>query len=378
MIGGDVVAEHRQRPHAFERAFAGERAFPVGWAADIGRLRPPVVERADRGNCLAGNVEHGTIDPAELFGLDRGAHDRVDFGIAWPEVFQADRLAIDRAKRVFFDIDANRAGNRVGDHQRRRGKKRLLRIGMDAAVEVAVARKHRGGVEIARDDLALDDGVECTRHAVAGGAGKSNHAEPELFEFFRQAGFVEIKGHGLGAWRQRGLDPGLAGEARPIGIAGQQAGCDHIARVAGVGATGDCGNDHRAVGHLSCDIVPLAGDAFGRQIGGRDPCMRIGRAGHVAHDAGEVEVQGALVLRGLEAVGPKTSVAGKVFNQLHLRVIATGEGEVVDGLLIDEEHRRGRAIFRCHVRDGGPIAQRQCRSAFTPKLQPGANDFFLA
>ena len=117
MIGGDVVAEHCQRPHAFERAFAGERAFPVGWATDVGRLRTPVVKRADRGNRLAGDVEHRTIDPAELLGLDRGAHDRIDLSIAGPEVLQANLLAIDRAKRVFLDIDADRAGNRIGDHQ---------------------------------------------------------------------------------------------------------------------------------------------------------------------------------------------------------------------------------------------------------------------
>ena len=80
-------------------------------------MRPPVVERADRTDRLTGDVEHRSIDLAKLLGLDRGAHDGIDFGIAWPEVFQADLLAIDRAKRVFFDIDPNRAGNRIGDHQ---------------------------------------------------------------------------------------------------------------------------------------------------------------------------------------------------------------------------------------------------------------------
>ena len=155
---------------------------------------------------------------------------------------------------------------------------------MDAAVEVAVAREHGGGVKVAVDDFALNHRVECARHAVTGGAGKSDHAEPELLEFFGEAGFVEVKGDRLGAWRQRGLDPGLAGESGPIGIARQQAGCDHIARVAGVGATGDRCNDHRAIGHLAWDIVPLSGDTLCRQVGGRHPCMRIGRAGHVAHN----------------------------------------------------------------------------------------------
>ena len=249
---------------------------------------------------------------------------------------------------------------------------------MDAAVEVAVARKHGGGVEVARDDLALNHGVERARHAVAGGAGKGDHAEPELLEFLGEAGFVEVKGDGLGAGRQRSLDPGLASESGPIGIASQQAGCDHIARVAGVGAAGDCGNDHRAVGHLACDIVPLSGDALGREVGGRHPCMRIGRAGHVADHRRQVEVQGALVLRGLEAVGPQPGVAGKVFDQLHLRIIAPGECEVVNGLLVDEEHRRGGAILGRHVGDGGAIAQRQCRGAFASKLEPGANNFLFS
>ena len=48
VIGGDVVRQHRQRTHALQRPLAGQRAFPVGRTADVGALRTPVVERADR------------------------------------------------------------------------------------------------------------------------------------------------------------------------------------------------------------------------------------------------------------------------------------------------------------------------------------------
>ena len=84
-------------------------------------MRLPVVQRARRLVGLA-QVEHRNIDLVELLGSNVLGDDSVDFGIARPDVLQGDRLAVGVvAERVAFDVEAYRAGDRVGDHQRRGG-----------------------------------------------------------------------------------------------------------------------------------------------------------------------------------------------------------------------------------------------------------------
>jgi hypothetical protein len=62
----------------------------------------------------------------------------------------------------------------------------------------------------------------------------------------------------------------------------------------------------------------------------------------------------------------------------HLRVAAAGQAQVVERLLVDEEHRRGGAVFGRHVGDGRAVAERQRRRAFAAELQIGADHFLIA
>src|SRR3546814_981656 len=55
-------------------------------------------------------------------------------------------------------------------------------------------------------------------------------------------------------------------KAACVGVARQQAGGDDIARIAGVGATGDGGNDHCAVQHQARLVLDLAGDSARGQL----------------------------------------------------------------------------------------------------------------
>ena len=140
MVGGDVVPQHRQRPHAPQGTLAGQRAFPVGRAANIGALGPPFVERTDQGIGGISLLEHGDVDLPELLWPDAGAHDGIDLVVVGPDVLERHRVALGiDAKHVALDIEADGAGDGVGHHQRRRGQERLFGIGVDTAVEVAVA-----------------------------------------------------------------------------------------------------------------------------------------------------------------------------------------------------------------------------------------------
>nr|GFC32408.1 hypothetical protein [Tanacetum cinerariifolium] len=141
-------------------------------------------------------------------------------------VLQADFFAIGpKTQHIFLDIEANRTGDGIGHHQRGRGEKRLLGVRVNASVEVAVARQYRRGIQITVDDFLLDRGVQGPGHPVAGGAGEGHDAEAQLFQFRGQTRFV-------------------------------QAGGDDVARVAGVGATRDGGDDDRAVRHFARCLQP--------------------------------------------------------------------------------------------------------------------------
>ncbi|KAG1600965.1 hypothetical protein G6F46_013986 [Rhizopus delemar] len=172
---------------------------------------------------------------------------------------------------------------------------------MDAAIEVAVARQHSRGVQVTVDDFLLDHGVQRAGHAVARGTGEGDPAEAQFFQVFRQARFVQVQLHGLRSGGQRTLHPRLARQTGAGGVARQQAGGDHVARIGGIGAAGDGRDDHCTIGHQALRLLGLArfqlgfvGNAALGQLGGGHALVRVGRAGHVAHHAGQVETQHAL------------------------------------------------------------------------------------
>ena len=248
---------------------------------------------------------------------------------------------------------------------------------MDAPVEVAVTGQHRGGVQIAVDDFLLDRWVQRTTHAVAGGTGKPDDTEAELFQLRQQAGRLEVQLHRPRPWRQGRLDPGLAYQAQLIGFFRQQPGSDHVARVAGVGAAGNGSDDHRAIGHLPGHLIPRTSNATLGKRRRRQALVRIGRAGHVAHHAGQIEAQHALVLDAGQVVSPQAGGLGVDFHQANLLVVTAGQLQVLDGLPVDGEHRGGSAELRGHVGNGRAVTQGQRRRAFAVELKVGANHLGL-
>jgi hypothetical protein len=71
---------------------------------------------------------------------------------------QEDRLAgLVLADRLLVEVDVDAAGQRVGHHQRRRHQVVGAHVGVDAPLEVAVARQHRADHQVALLD-GLGDG----------------------------------------------------------------------------------------------------------------------------------------------------------------------------------------------------------------------------
>ena len=145
----------------------------------------------------------------------------------------------------------HRAGDRIGDDQRRRGEIVGAHVGVDAALEIAVAREHRGGDEIVLVDRLGDLRRQRSGIADAGGAAEADQVEAELVEILLQAGLLEI-------FARRPASPAPARSSptaltfRPLRrrFAGEQAGGDHHVRIRGVGARGDRRDHHVAVAEI--------------------------------------------------------------------------------------------------------------------------------
>ena len=104
-----------------------------------------------------------------------------------------------------------RAGERVGDDQRRRREVVRAHLGVDAALEVAVAAEHRRDDEVALPRSPCEIGSR-QRPAVAdaGRAAVADEVEAELLEVRHEARLREVLGDDLRAGREARLHPRLA------------------------------------------------------------------------------------------------------------------------------------------------------------------------
>ena len=163
VVGGDRIEEQAEDAGVDD---VGHRLRLLGHALEIGRVlhvgradvplegeaardldRPPVlVAREDVG--VAGREQlarHRAVD--EVRDLRRGR----------PDVLEEDRLAVRAgAERLAGEVDGHRAGERIGDDERRRGEIVGAHVRVDAALEVAVAGEHRAGDEVVVVDRLRD------------------------------------------------------------------------------------------------------------------------------------------------------------------------------------------------------------------------------
>ena len=283
-----------------------------------------------------------------------------------------------RTQSIPFNIKANGAGNGVGDHQRWRCQESLFGVWVDAPVEITVTGKNCRGVKIPIKYLLLDGRIKSTTHAVAGGTGIANNTKTQLFQLGQQACSLKIESGHLRPRGKRGLYPRLALQAQSISIAGQQAGSDDIAWVAGIGATGNCGNDNRTIRHLAGLFLPVAGNALLMQFCRGQSPMGAGRACQRSLHCTQVKSQHTFIVNVLQVIAPETSGSGIFFHQGNLFWRPTGQFQVVNGLLIDIEQPGRGSELRGHIGNSGPVADGQTGTARTKKLQPAGNHAGLA
>ena len=173
---------------------------------------------------------------------------RIDLAAGRPDVLEEDLLAfLVDAERLLGEVEIHRAGDRVGNHERRRREIVGAHVGVDAAFEVAVAREHGRGDEVVLVDRFGDFLRQRAGIADAGGAAEADQVEAQRVEILLQSRLLVVVGNHLRARRERGLHPRLDREALGNGLFRKQARRDHHARIGGVGAGGDRRNHHIAV-----------------------------------------------------------------------------------------------------------------------------------
>ncbi len=382
------------------------RAEEIRRFADVGRRRVPRVGRAAGGLDLfpqAALAGEAAVEPLVGGGIEGGAEERGDLGRGRPDVAQEDLAAIlGLADRLGREIDVDPAGEREGDHERRAHEEVRLHALVNTRLEVPVARQHRSGDKVALGDRLLELEIERPGVADAGRAAVADQVEAERVEVFLEAGLLQILGDDARAGGQRGLDPRVDVEAVLDGFFRQEARGQHHARVRGVGARRDRGDDDVAVSDVDLGAV-FHGDgqdleallvglavtvrrfldeelAEGlAELGEIDPILRPLGAGHGGLDRREIELEERRVLT-LAALGHAEHPLRLVIaaEGVHVGGAAAGRREVTAGHLVDREVAHGRAVLGRHVGDRGALGDRERRRALAVELDELPDDLGLA
>ena len=139
----------------------------------------------------------------------------------------------------------------------------------------------------------------------------------------------------------------------------EQAGAEHQRRIRGVGAAGDGGDDHGAVGEIEFVAVVLHADVLWRRaaerffegrfrLRQRNAVLRALRSGHGGHDCGEIEFEAV----GENRIGSLVGAEQALFLACRPRRVRTcssaaaGEAEIGERFGVDGEEAHRRAIFR--------------------------------
>ena len=254
VIRRDAVAEQRQHAPAGDvdqRRGLERHALEERRIAHVGRIGIPLEATAGRHvKVLPARIaaEHVRVLFREVLGLHRAQHRLLNLALGRPDVAQVDRLSIVAGpERLGRQVQRHRAGECIGDDQRRRCEVVRANLLLHTAFEVAIAAQHRRDHQAARVDFRRHIIRQRAAVADARRASVADEVEAEGIEVGIETGLREIVRHDFRSRRQARLDPRFAGEALLHGLLRHEAGADHDARVRRVRAARDRGDDDRPV-----------------------------------------------------------------------------------------------------------------------------------
>ena len=126
---------------------------------------------------------------------------------------------------------------------------------MDAGFEVAISRKDTGGHEIVVRDRFFQSWMKRAGIADAGRATVADGLKAEFVQVRLKTCLFEVIGDDARAGRERRLDGRIDLQASLDRLLGEQRRAEHDARIAGIGATRDGGDENTAVSDFRVGLV---------------------------------------------------------------------------------------------------------------------------
>ena len=149
VVGGRPVTEEQQAAgtlYVVQRLRLRRDRFGEGRSLHVGGDRVPVVERpglADQRPPLIVTDEDLVAAGVEQGGVERTLGQFGDLGVVGPQIREQHTGAVGVGRHgLRREVDVDGASQGVGHHQRGRGEVGEAALGVDATLEVAVAREH--------------------------------------------------------------------------------------------------------------------------------------------------------------------------------------------------------------------------------------------
>ena len=405
VVGGDEVAKHAEDSgidDIGQRGGGSGGAIHPGGLLNVGRVVVPGVDTAAIGRQLAPD-RAGRVGVAVEFLIERrvvgGGDQRFDLLWRGPDIGEVDRFAIAAgADGGGGQVDVDRAGQRVGDHEGRAAEVVGLREGMHSPFEVAVATQNRPGNEVVLFDGGGDIGGQRSAVPDTGGAAIADDLEAQGVEACLQVGLLEEFPGDTGAGGETGLDE--AGHRQPAGdgLACHDARTEQERGVGGVGAACDGGNHDGPMGQRA-----LPGEIDGRwhrigrqtktalflrnrqrlvervlQVADPEPVLGTFRAGNGCLHAREIQLE-YVGVSGLTCVIAEEPLRLAVaLHQVDLLLAAAGIAQVFQRGIVDREESHRGPVFRCHVGQRRAVGQSQTVQSFSEEFDEVPHDAILA
>ena len=214
VVGGYGISQKGQDAgflDVCQRLGPGRQTDEKGRLLDVGGIFLPLVKLPGRHvelvPLLVSAKDVGIVG-GEGIGVNAALHQPRDFPIIRPDVFQVYRLPVRvGAYRVAAQVDVYVAGQRVGDHQGRRGEIVGPDMAVDAPLEIAVAGEYCGYRQFAFYDGLGDMIGERAAVADAGGASVPYQVEAQGIQVGGEPGGGKVIGDHLGAGSKARLHP---------------------------------------------------------------------------------------------------------------------------------------------------------------------------
>ena len=311
-----------------------------------------------------------------------------DFVVGRPDVTQIHRIArLVQAQFLRFEIKVHRACNSIRDNGRGSAQIILGNVWGYAPVEVAVARKRAGKLDIAGDFMHL--GPNGARIANAAHAAKTACRKAKFGKRLGKAGAFEQQLGSMASGGHNSLDPRFRFKTRLSSLFRNQTAGKHHLGVGRSRAACDGGDGQRAMRKLE----RLASKIDNRMMlhiqtaffadspesiaGGVrvEAAMRAAWTGKAAPHRRKVKLDD-LAVDALGILVPEPLSLGISLDKSDLLFIAARQTQILKRPVIDGEKRARATVLRSHVGNTGSLSRRKRAHAFAEAFDEASYDPF--